>query len=263
MDVINVIKTERKQCVCCMEEHDVSTMRCRNKVAIKGVSVEYDAIYEFCENDGGYWETGEMITANHESLLASYRATTLPFYNKLDMIRQIYGNEMCVDEPINIYLKILLHTSIKNFYQMFGANKPLLSAMYQVKSIEELVIEDDLIVLADEHQAACQLAINTKTWKPVYLDTENGICEELDQSLEDFLIWISAIQGIEYLPCAGTIGMENIPKLNKYATKISEDVWIFDNLICVCVDDDIFLAANSDKQMETFEKTLNIEVNYF
>ena len=46
MDVINVIKTERKKCIYCMEEHDVSTMRCRNKVAIKDVSVEYDAIYE-------------------------------------------------------------------------------------------------------------------------------------------------------------------------------------------------------------------------
>lgn len=86
MDVINVIKTERKKCIYCMEEHNVVTMRCRNKVAIKGASVEYDAIYEFCENDGGYWETEEMMTENHESLLASYRATTLPFYKKLDMM---------------------------------------------------------------------------------------------------------------------------------------------------------------------------------
>ena len=39
------VKTEKKLCPCCMEEHEVRTVVVRESNVFKGVSVEYDAEY--------------------------------------------------------------------------------------------------------------------------------------------------------------------------------------------------------------------------
>ena len=42
---MKVLKVEKKNCVCCMEEHEVKTVRIHEKNIFKNVEVEYKAIY--------------------------------------------------------------------------------------------------------------------------------------------------------------------------------------------------------------------------
>ena len=70
---MEVLKTENKLCLCCMEEHEVQTIKIHEKVTFKGIPVEFDAIYEYCDKCESTLETEEMITANHNALLSAYQ----------------------------------------------------------------------------------------------------------------------------------------------------------------------------------------------
>ena len=70
---MEVLKTEKKLCLCCMETHEVKTIKIHEKVTFKGKPVEYDAIYEYCDKCENTLETEEMITENHNALLAAYQ----------------------------------------------------------------------------------------------------------------------------------------------------------------------------------------------
>ncbi len=70
---MNILKTENRLCPCCMEEHNVHTIKIHEKVTFKGTQVEYDAIYDYCDKCESTLETEEMITENHNALLAAYQ----------------------------------------------------------------------------------------------------------------------------------------------------------------------------------------------
>lgn len=70
---MNILKTEHKQCLCCMEEHDVHTIKIHEKVTFKGLPVEFDAVYEYCEKCESTLESEERITENYNALLAAYQ----------------------------------------------------------------------------------------------------------------------------------------------------------------------------------------------
>ena len=53
------VKTEKKLCPCCMEEHEVQTVVVRENNVFKGVPVEYDAEY--------FYEIG-LATSDSKSL---------------------------------------------------------------------------------------------------------------------------------------------------------------------------------------------------
>ena len=54
---METIKIEKKLCMCCMEEHDVHTVRVSEHNEFKGVPVEYGATYEYCELANEYIST--------------------------------------------------------------------------------------------------------------------------------------------------------------------------------------------------------------
>ena len=65
---MKILKTERKLCLACMEEHDVHTVLERDKTVREGKITEYDAIYEYCERADELLETEDMIRGNFESM---------------------------------------------------------------------------------------------------------------------------------------------------------------------------------------------------
>ena len=73
---MEVIKKERKQCVCCMEEHEVATVRMKESNTFQGVKVEYYAIYEYCEAADEYIASDDMISANVRALKDAYVKST-------------------------------------------------------------------------------------------------------------------------------------------------------------------------------------------
>lgn len=89
---METIKIEKKLCMCCMEEHDVRTVRVSEHNEFKGVQIEYDAIYEYCEFADEYISTEEMISANDIAMKNAYRqAVGLLTTVEIGAIRAKYG----------------------------------------------------------------------------------------------------------------------------------------------------------------------------
>ena len=44
-----ILKSEKKLCTCCMEEHEVKTVLVDEQATFKNVTVKYKATYLYCE----------------------------------------------------------------------------------------------------------------------------------------------------------------------------------------------------------------------
>ena len=62
------LRKELKLCLCCMTEHDVATVRVREKNIFMGEEIEYDAIYEYCAETDEYVASDEEISINNISM---------------------------------------------------------------------------------------------------------------------------------------------------------------------------------------------------
>ncbi|MEA3422569.1 MAG: DUF4065 domain-containing protein [Bacillota bacterium] len=67
------IKSEKKLCLICMEEHEVQTVILTDIEEFKGEKVSFDAIYEYCTYADEYLETEDMIKVNSLAMKDAYR----------------------------------------------------------------------------------------------------------------------------------------------------------------------------------------------
>lgn len=70
---MNIINTERKLCPCCMEEHDVQTIAVMESSVFKGVPVEYDAEYFYCDRSGETFADEQQTSAYDIAMKNAYR----------------------------------------------------------------------------------------------------------------------------------------------------------------------------------------------
>ncbi len=70
---MNIIKSEKKLCLLCMEEHEVDTVKLLDEEIFKGEELSFEATYEYCANSDEYLETEEMIKANSLAMKDAYR----------------------------------------------------------------------------------------------------------------------------------------------------------------------------------------------
>lgn len=70
---MKIIKSEKKLCLSCMEEHEVQTVIVKDEEEFKGKEVFFDATYEYCINADEYLETEDMIKANSLAMKDAYR----------------------------------------------------------------------------------------------------------------------------------------------------------------------------------------------
>lgn len=68
-----LIKTEKKLCSCCMEHHDIQTIRELYPTIFKGYKFEYELEYNYCDRTDEMWETEEQITKNDLVMKNTYR----------------------------------------------------------------------------------------------------------------------------------------------------------------------------------------------
>ena len=68
-----IIKTEKRLCPCCMEEHDVKTVIVNETSAFKDTKVEYGACYLYCDKADEYYMDEHQIRNNDISLKNAYR----------------------------------------------------------------------------------------------------------------------------------------------------------------------------------------------
>lgn len=70
---MKTIKTEKKLCLTCMEEHEVQTVSLEDTEEFKGEEVAFDATYEYCVHADEYLETEDMIKANSLAMKDAFR----------------------------------------------------------------------------------------------------------------------------------------------------------------------------------------------
>lgn len=67
------IKTEKRLCFICMEEHDVDIVEILDTETFKDQEVVFKATYEYCSLGDELLETEEMIRANSLAMRNAYR----------------------------------------------------------------------------------------------------------------------------------------------------------------------------------------------
>ena len=93
---MEIIRKERKLCLCCMEEHEVSYVRVKEENIFKDIQVEYDACYEYCDVADEYFSTDSLLSENDISLKNAYRKKVgLLESSQICGIRQKYGISQC------------------------------------------------------------------------------------------------------------------------------------------------------------------------
>ena len=97
---MKIIITERRLCTCCMEEHDVKTVRVRETNTFKGVPVEYDAEYFYCDRADETYADEQQISQNDIAMKNAYRAHEgLLTSDQITAIRARYGisqSDLCL-----------------------------------------------------------------------------------------------------------------------------------------------------------------------
>lgn len=71
--MMNTIQTEYKVCTCCMEEHAVQHVIIKENTLFKGVSVDYDAHYFYCDRADEFYVNEEMLSDNDLSMKNEFR----------------------------------------------------------------------------------------------------------------------------------------------------------------------------------------------
>jgi len=92
MKKMRTIKSEKKLCLICMEEHEVHTVILADNEEFKGEEVSFDATYEYCTHSDEYLETEDMIKANSLAMKDAYREKSgLLTSSEITAIRDKYG----------------------------------------------------------------------------------------------------------------------------------------------------------------------------
>lgn len=97
---MKIIKSEKKLCSCCMEEHEVKTVLIKEQVTFKNRQVEYEASYLFCDLAGELYMDERQMKDNDIRLKDAYRKNVgLLTSVEISGIRAKYGisqRDLCV-----------------------------------------------------------------------------------------------------------------------------------------------------------------------
>lgn len=97
---MKIIKSEKRICSCCMEEHEVKTVLVREQAMFKNCTVQYEASYMFCELAEELYVDEQQMRDNDIKLKDAYRKKEgLLTSGQIAQIRAKYGisqNDLCI-----------------------------------------------------------------------------------------------------------------------------------------------------------------------
>ena len=89
---MKIVKSEKKLCTCCMEEHEVKTILVLEKATFKNINVEYDASYWYCDIAEELYMDEQQMQENDIRLKDAYRRKQgLLTSSEICSIRAKYG----------------------------------------------------------------------------------------------------------------------------------------------------------------------------
>ncbi len=97
---MKVLKSEKRLCTCCMEEHEVKTVLVNDQATFKNVKVAYEATYLYCDAAEELYMDEQQIQDNDMRLKDAYRKAE-DFLTSADIIgiREKYGisqGDLCI-----------------------------------------------------------------------------------------------------------------------------------------------------------------------
>ncbi len=97
---MKIIKSEKKVCSCCMEEHEVKTVLVMEHATFKNTTVDYEASYLFCDLAEEFYMDEQQIQDNDIRLKDAYRKKEgLLTSDQIGEIRAKYGitqSDLCL-----------------------------------------------------------------------------------------------------------------------------------------------------------------------
>ena len=97
---MKIIKSEKRLCTCCMEEHEVKTVLAEDTATFKNVKVNYEAEYLYCDAAEELYMDEEQLQENDIRLKDAYRqAEGLLTSSEISGIRAKYGisqSDLCL-----------------------------------------------------------------------------------------------------------------------------------------------------------------------
>lgn len=156
------------------------------------------------------------------------------------------------------------------FYALFAEQKDFMKCLYDIKVSGELDAEDGFLLLAKERQGVCAYGLESSTGRIFYLDDTNRVAEPVNMGMEDFILWLIAVQCSQFRPCAGRImncreDLETRFRSQRITTNSGDGaVYCFDGgAILAITGNDAIISAKDDSTMEAFEEITGFEVDYF
>ena len=70
---MKIVKSEKRLCTCCMEEHEVKTVLVKESATFKNVKVSYDALYFYCDIAEELYMNEQQMQENDIHLKDAYR----------------------------------------------------------------------------------------------------------------------------------------------------------------------------------------------
>jgi hypothetical protein len=199
--------------------------------------------------------------------------TQTDFHEKLDILTAILIPDASPADPGPGILPPLPEgpdrETLRCFYAALSRHREFLKGLYEICLPEEAEISGDNLIIAREQQGVCSYGLDLASGKILYLDPA-GAAEPLDLSLEDFLLYLTALQSSGFCPCSGRI--EDCSKLlkekfsDRRITETSKEgaVYCFEEGVVLAVSgNDAFASAADDADMEAFERLRGLEVDYF
>lgn len=195
------------------------------------------------------------------------------FFEKLKAIR----NVIFYDKPLNLSEKYIsvekrlgaqLPKSLKEFYMIFGEESEFLKCMYDIASPEEIAADNGILVFAKGNQNVCAYGIELQSQKLVYLDESNNITQTTEQSLDDFLLYLTAFQCTEFLPSVGVLETKFTDQIEKYMLRLTlakneGAVYYIDcKAVGVRCGDEIYICMRSDDDLEEFENSSGLLLDW-
>ncbi|MCD8395991.1 MAG: DUF4065 domain-containing protein [Lachnospiraceae bacterium] len=154
---MKIMSIEKKLCLCCMEAHDVQRVTIIENNIFKGVSVDYNAEYFYCDSADELYADEQQISVNDIAMKNSYREKMgLLTSHQIAAIRAKYGisqSDLCLllgwgGKTITRYeshqVQDIAHDTILRkldadpewFLQLLEAEKPSLSDSSYAKYAE-------------------------------------------------------------------------------------------------------------------------------
>lgn len=97
---MKIIKSEKRLCTCCMEEHEVKTVLVLEQATFKNVKVSYEASYLYCEAAEEFYMDEQQMQENDVRLKDAYRKKQgLLTSSEISNIRAKYGisqKDLCI-----------------------------------------------------------------------------------------------------------------------------------------------------------------------